>query len=249
MTTNGKLADTREFLDVRRRPGTLDLYVHRKRILEGLRSVAHHLTGTLLDVGCGIQPYRGVFTEPPSRVTRYIGVDLPAQYLRTADVCWDGRTLPFTDAAVDCACATEVLEHCPYPHLVLDEIARVLKPAGVFVLTVPFLWPLHCVPEDEYRFTPYALARLLEESGFAEVELSPLGGWDAAFAQFLGLWVRRRLKGNRLALVARAVLSGVLAPVVWGLERWDRRAADPIHEGGMVTGLLGKARRTGVGRE
>jgi len=37
--------------------------------------------------------------------------------------------------------------------LLLDciKLVRVLKPGGLLFLTLPFLWPLHSVPNDEYR--------------------------------------------------------------------------------------------------
>jgi len=88
--------------------------------------------------------------------------------------------------------ATEVFEHCPDPEIVMKEIWRVLKLGGILFFTVPFLWNLHETPYDEYRYTPFALKRHLTQSGFTEIEIKAMGGWDAALAQMLGLWVRRR---------------------------------------------------------
>lgn len=231
------------FVGIRRGFGNLDVYVHRKRIARALMSVRSDLGGTLLDVGCGLQPYRGLLTEPPSRVTRYVGVDLPGEYLASADVCWDGRRLPLADGSVDCALATEVLEHCSEPTHMVREIGRVLRPRGLLTVTVPFLWPLHCVPNDECRYTPFALRRVLETGGFEMTELGALGGWDASLAQMLGLWVRRRLRVSRRGRLARALLSTALAPVVWGLERWDARSTPSFEEGAMITGIIARARR------
>ena len=46
-------------------------------------------------------------------------------------------TLPFADAAFDGALASSVLEYHPDPAAQLAEIARVLKPGGIFAFTVP----------------------------------------------------------------------------------------------------------------
>lgn len=250
MTTPGTMREecSESFVAVRCRVETLDIYVHRKRIARALTSLKAELAGTVLDVGCGLQPYRRLLTGPLSRVTRYVGVDLPQQYLRFADVCWDGHRLPFGDATIDCALATEVLEHCPNPSELMAEVHRVLLPAGWLALTVPFLWPLHCVPNDEFRFTPFALERLLNEVGFEVVELKALGGWDASLAQLLGLWVRRRLRPGARVRLARALLSVAALPIVWSLERRDSHDSVPFKESQMITGVFARARRAAAGR-
>ena len=94
----------------------------------------------------------------PSRVEKYIGLDLKDNIYQKPDVEWDGRTIPLADNSIDCALAMEVLEHCPEPEVVLREALRVLKPGSSLFLTVPFVWPLHDVPHDEYRYTPFALS-------------------------------------------------------------------------------------------
>src|SRR3546814_2135706 len=51
------------------------------------------------------------------------------------DVAADGALLPFPDQSFEAVICSEVLEHVPDPRLVLDEIARVLKPGGCLLLT------------------------------------------------------------------------------------------------------------------
>jgi len=48
----------------------------------------------------------------------------------------DANNLPFDDNSVDCVFSISVLEHIPKPHSVIDEIFRVLKPNGLFILTI-----------------------------------------------------------------------------------------------------------------
>lgn len=150
---------------------------------------------------------------------------------------WDGSRIPLEDASVDSAMATEVLEHCPDPLLVLREIRRVIKPGGVFFFTVPFLWPLHDVPRDEYRYTPFALERLLEVAGFSDIQVEGLGGWDASLAQVLGLWARRR----PMQPWKRSLVSRLLVPLLAWLLKTDR-TPDRFVEGTMCLGFCGTAR-------
>ena len=104
---------------------------------------------------------------------------------------WDGATIPMPDVSVGSCLLTEVLEHCPDPQAVLIEIHRVLKPRGFLFLTVPFVWPMHTVPHDEYRYTPFALRRMLDMAGFTDAKIEATGGRDAMLAVVLGLWARR----------------------------------------------------------
>ena len=187
---------------------SVDRHVMRSAIARAIHRSLDSISGDVLDVGAGDQPYRRVF-ESIESTSSYCPLDLhdnkgysPAEYT------WDGVAMPFDDASFDTAVLTEVLEHCPEPEVTLKEVYRVLRPSGRVLVTVPFLWPLHDCPNDEYRYTPWSLERHLERSGFSTIRLWPTGGWDAALAQAIGLWLGRRPMGAR----RKAVLSwlGVL---------------------------------------
>lgn len=227
-----------DFLNPLCQRDTFDRYHIRRSILSMLLQEREHFSGTLLDVGCGEMPYREILTAPPSRVVEYIGLDLPEStfYRTRPDLEWDGRDIPLADASVECAMATEVLEHCPDPAVVLREVFRVLKAGGRFIFTVPFLWPLHNVPYDEYRYTPFALRRLLEGAGFGEVAMNAHGGWDASLAQMIGLWARRRPMSRR----KRTLASAIARPIVRFLSDRDNPTSD-FGESMMITGLAGVA--------
>lgn len=152
------------------------------------------------------------------------------------DLFWDGKQIPLEDKTVDCALATEVFEHCPNPEIVMREALRVLKPGGFIFFTVPFLWSLHDVPHDEYRYTPFALERHLRNSGFYHIKLEALGGWDASLAQMIGLWARRR----PISPWKRAILSRLLTPVVRYLTEHDQQPS-VFSNSTMITGITGTA--------
>jgi SAM-dependent methyltransferase len=196
--------------------------------------------GVVLDIGCGEAPYYDDLLSPPSRASKYIGIDIkndckgiiPDQSF----IIWDGVTMPVPDASVDCALATELFEHTPDPELVMQEALRVLKPGGLLFFTVPFLWPLHIVPYDYRRFTPFGLERHLSQSGFTQIEIKATGGWHAALAQFIGLFLRR----GPIARVPKFLLSTLAIPVVQHLLRLDRPQS-VFKEDSMFTGLYGTA--------
>jgi SAM-dependent methyltransferase len=155
------------------------------------------------------------------------------------DLRWDGRTILVSSDFYETAMATEVLEHCPEPEDVLKEIHRVLKPGGIFFFTVPFLWNLHEVPNDEYRYTPFSLERHFKNSGFSDIQIYPMGGWHASMAQMLGLWVRR----SPMRPISRKILSFFFRPCMTFLIRKDKLLKTRFAEGQMITGIYGWAKK------
>ena len=228
------------FINIPFRMGNLDRYFVRRSILKAINSSLPHFRGELLDIGCGKTPYKKYLLEN-STITNYVGLDIENALVYDAsvkpDFTWDGIKMPFGNGQFDSAFGTEVLEHCPKPEIILNEVNRVLKPGGVFFFTVPFLWPLHEVPHDEYRYTPFALRRLLAETGFVNIDIKATGGWHASMAQMLGLWVKRAPLGT----VKRALLTFILKPVIKYLIGIDKYAKVDFNESQMITGLYGVA--------
>ncbi|MEX0774370.1 MAG: class I SAM-dependent methyltransferase [Phycisphaeraceae bacterium] len=161
------------------RNATNPLWVARRCLLRTVRQQAHHARGRLLDVGCGGQPYRPLFTD----VTRYIGVDLPGA--QRIDVAASALALPFADAAFDTVLCNQVLEHVPDPGLLIREVQRVLRPGGTLLLTTPQVWGLHHEPHDYFRYTCYGLAHLARSSGMTIVAVAPTCGMWATLVQRL----------------------------------------------------------------
>jgi SAM-dependent methyltransferase len=222
--------------------GRLDSFHPRRAILNALKKQLPNFHGTLLDIGCGQMPYKPILLSSPSRVSTYVGLDLrDGQYARFGpfDLVWDGLHIPLEDNSIDCAIATEIFEQCQDPEIVMRETKRVLKAGGILFFTVPFLWPIHDPPMDQYRFTPYALERQLRNSGFADIKLEMFGGWDASLAQMIALWVCRR----PMRSWCRRILSIIALPLVQLLGRLDRPPTFPekFQSTVMVTGFAGTA--------
>ncbi|OOG62330.1 class I SAM-dependent methyltransferase [Flavobacterium sp. A45] len=230
------------FIEIEFNIQNLDRYFIRTSIFKALISSLPKFNGKLLDIGCGKMPYKNYILES-SKVNEYVGLDIESalEYdsMVKPDFTWDGEIMPFENDCFDCAYGTEVLEHCPEPEIVLKEVLRVMKSDGVFFFTVPFLWNLHEVPHDEYRYTPFSLERHLRNAGFKDIEIKATGGWHAAMAQMLGLWVRRSPMNTK----KRNVLSVILKPIIKFLIELDKPEQIFFKEGQMITGLYGTAKK------
>jgi SAM-dependent methyltransferase len=72
----------------------------------------------------------------------------------------DIHRLSFADLSVGTLIVVETLEHVRNPYRAVAELHRVLRPDGFAVITTPFHFPVHHMP-DYTRFTPEGVAQLL----------------------------------------------------------------------------------------
>jgi SAM-dependent methyltransferase len=63
-----------------------------------------------------------------------------------------------------------VFEHVNNPYKVSDALFQIIRPGGYLINSAPFLFPYHPSPEDNFRFSPIALKRIHESSGFTWIE-------------------------------------------------------------------------------
>jgi len=120
---------------------TYHFHVRRQRVLELLPE----RLGRVADVGCG----PGVMVEAVlNRGGTFDGVDLSPEMVREArgkfghlgnvsfrEGSIEALTLP--DAAYDQALCMAVIEYLSAPRRAMAEIARILKPGGIAIVTVP----------------------------------------------------------------------------------------------------------------
>src|SRR5262245_43851970 len=99
------------------RPVDHYMHLHYRPLWRDLCAELPKLEGRVLDVGCGLQPYRKLLGD---RVTEYIGVDRRGK-LTAPDIEGDALSLPLPDASFDALMSTQVLEHVTDPRAAVRE--------------------------------------------------------------------------------------------------------------------------------
>lgn len=154
-------------------------------VLEGKR---------VLDVGCG----RGFACEVVrAQGGRYVGCDFVVSRTGFPLAQGDAARLPFAGGTFDVAFCIDASEHFPEPQRAAAELARVLKPGGVFFLSAPNyanvagLVKAYCErfggyakgswapfgrwqpQECEQALTPKRIRRLYRHAGFTRLRALP----------------------------------------------------------------------------
>jgi ubiquinone/menaquinone biosynthesis C-methylase UbiE len=131
----------------------------------------------ILDFGCGDGRSIDLFAKL-SPQAEWTGVDIessPEVLSRVRDdgdfVTYDGENLPFANKSFDLVYSYQVLEHVRKPETVLPEIARILKPEGLFIGQTSQFEPYHSY--SLWNFTVFGFKKILEDAGLSLIELRP----------------------------------------------------------------------------
>jgi ubiquinone/menaquinone biosynthesis C-methylase UbiE len=145
-----------------------------------------------------------------------VGVDLSAKMLEQADrklsphaghyalLRQKAQALPFPDETFDAVSCLEALEFTPSPARVLCEMARVLRPGGVFLVTNRINWESKLMPGK--AFTHDQMLAMLRANGLADVEIRP---WQVYYDL---VWARKVGQRSRLGRGTRELRTILRCP-------------------------------------
>lgn len=189
-------------------------FVARRRL--ALRLLAKFCADArrIADVGCGT----GAVLEELAAFSNPVGFDVSPLALAFSKerglkglVLADAQRLPARDATFDAAVSLDAIEHVPDDVAALSEIARVLRPGGVLVMSVPAfrsLWGPHDVALMHFRrYTKGQVRARLRDAGLEPIRLS-----YSVFALF-PVVIAVRLRDQFLERFRKGPARVVLPPV------------------------------------
>lgn len=157
------------------------IYKEENKLSKEISGLAY---GCVLDIGAGTQAIKHFLSSN----CEYFSLD----YYQTATEWYhtqpqlfgDGQRLPIRSNSIDTVLLLDVIEHIPKPHDCIAEIMRVLKPGGMLIINVPFLYPLHDEPYDFHRWTKYGLREMAYQHDF-QIDLETHHGHPVETAALL----------------------------------------------------------------
>ncbi|MCC6629080.1 MAG: class I SAM-dependent methyltransferase [Chloroflexi bacterium] len=222
--------------------------------------------GRLLLLGCGAGRHvRAIRRERPDLTVH--GSDLSLTGVREATRYRDGAhytvadalALPYCDAAFDSVVLFDLLEHVPDVERALDEIARVLRPGGIFHGFVPceaqpgtlfaWLWPAGPVPIHRWKrdhvghiqqLTVAQVDGLCRARGLVPVARSYSFHLIGQCHDILDYWRRETVLHPRATAPLIMGFTRLAMPLTWRLTYLE---AGLLHAWPAATGLHLTARR------
>lgn len=163
------------------------IYKRLDQIIGGFRPF--FTNGRLLDIGFGAATLMEV-AEKKGWEVYGIEVSKPAvdhaEKLGFTVFHGELQDAEFPDDYFDVVTASEIIEHCPQPEILLNEVFRILRPGGLFWATTPSArglsyqltgldWTTICPPEHLQLFSKKGVGLMLDEAGFSAFEIQTLG--------------------------------------------------------------------------
>jgi len=129
--------------------GLLEKFLSKKRAgLANQLIQKHYIHSRILDIGCGVIPLflMSTYFDEKFGVDPHINYSLQGHKDENLNLIKfdveENQTLPFEDKFFDVITMLAVFEHIEPEKLprILNEIHRILKPGGVFLMTTPCPW-------------------------------------------------------------------------------------------------------------
>ncbi len=168
-----------------------------KEIVEGFSG--YRSTNRLLDIGFGAGTILDVAkTQGWDVCGQEVSAPAVAQAREKGFEVFHGdlRSAGYPDEHFDVVTCSEIIEHLPNPQDVLSEIARMLRPGGLFWATTPSArglsfrilgtrWSVLSPPEHTQLYSRKGMTVMLRNAGFSEVRLKTFGLNPSEIIHFL----------------------------------------------------------------
>ncbi|HSE29132.1 MAG TPA: methyltransferase domain-containing protein [Candidatus Saccharimonadales bacterium] len=239
----------------------LPIYPHwleHKKLKQGNAVILKDISGRVLEVGAGdgsrkqhiIAEYPNVseyiatdysswddefegFSDIPNKFGNAGAIFMGRSHRHKLDKTCSATDLPFKNNSFDNHISFEVLEHIDDPEAFFKEAARVVKPKGKIILTVPFLYREHKM--DFHRYTPDYFKYIAKKNGLEIKNFYHNTGFGTTQASLANQWFVRKVLESPIFLRPVYLLASPFAFVLNNVLGYlidlnpDRRFATRFH--------------------
>lgn len=164
-------------------------------------NIKNFANGDLLDLGAGKAPLYSAYKPYVKSVTLADWANSPHENKHLDVFCDITKKLPFKKDQFDTIILSDVLEHIPNPKDLILELKRILKPQGIVLMNVPFMYQVHEAPHDYHRYTEFMLEKMLKDANMKVIKIDALGGGWTVFIDLTSKLLYRRPTVARLIQV------------------------------------------------
>ncbi len=199
-------------------------------------TTAQYRTGTAVHLELGTY-----IAWPDEKIDAHIAAQQLGDFIRLdmnaafpLDLAASVTALPFADETIDSISSNSLFEHVAYPHEIIKEAFRVLRPGGAFVTTVPFHFVAHGCPADYLRYTGQFFEEVCGAAGFAPVlsdTWATSGVYYTTHQLLKGLTARspERTRTGRGGQMAHLTMMALLAAIQGFDDHMDGGGANHFH--------------------
>ena len=134
------------------------------------------------------------------------------------DIIADVSMTPFEANSIDHVVLDTVLEHVPEPHVVIEEIKRVLVPGGKVICIAPWIFPYHGYPNNYFNISRDGLKHLFRE--FSECKITMHMGPTSALTNFVSEYFAILLSKKKN--IAYSFVKGLTLLPIFLLKYFDK---------------------------
>ncbi|RJQ31202.1 SAM-dependent methyltransferase [Candidatus Parcubacteria bacterium] len=171
-----------------------------------IREIAEK-SDVILDVGGGRKFQKGMKKyEILFKNKKYLNMDMVAEY--KPDILGDIKSIPLDDNSVDAIICKAVLEHIDDPFKAVAEMYRVLRPGGVCLVSLPFIYPYHASKGyygDYFRFTKEGVRFMFNR--FSQMEIVNIRGLAGTIINFFPIKTARKILLGMAKVIDAVIIS------------------------------------------
>lgn len=182
-------------------------------------SIIPKLDGHILDVGAGTG-YGKILLNPNAKYSPtdidtardYTDISLTENGIPLVKNC-SVYKIDFGENNFDGCLALNLFEHLKHPNKAIKEITRVVKNDGIFILLVPFCFPVHGHPDDYWRWTEEGVRAFLEKNKITILRIMIHGKTIHSIILNINLFLRYGIfmSGHEVSIF-KSILHVILRP-------------------------------------